>query len=211
MQSELFIGLDLGQRRDPTAIAVIERSVRIADRPDPITWARERTIRHEVRHLEVLPLGTPYTAVTKRTERLCQKLTQLGICTLVVDATGVGLPVIDSLKQTRTEWRIMPVTIGHGFNQTQTDGFWRVPKRDLIAGLQLAFEARHLTISKHLKHTPDLIEQLTTMRATRRLTGVTQYASPTTGHDDLALALSLAWWAIETRRPGQLGVPNPLP
>ena len=62
--SELFIGLDLGQRRDPTAIAVIERSVHIADRPDPTTWARERTIRHQVRHLEILPLGTPYTAVT---------------------------------------------------------------------------------------------------------------------------------------------------
>ena len=65
----------------------------------------------------------------------------------------------------------MPVTIGHGFNQTQTDDFWRVPKRDLVAGLQLALEARHLTISEHLRHTTDLIEQLTTMRATRRITG----------------------------------------
>ena len=72
----------------------------------------------------------------------------MGPCTLVVDATGVGLPVIDSLKQPRTKWRLMPVTIGHGFNQTQTDGLWRVPKRDLVAGLQLAFEARHLTISE---------------------------------------------------------------
>ena len=56
MHSELFIGLDLGQRRDPTAIAIIERSVHIADRPDPITWARERTIRHQVRHLEIAAL-----------------------------------------------------------------------------------------------------------------------------------------------------------
>jgi hypothetical protein len=104
----------------------------------------------------------------------------------------------------------MPVTIGHGFNQTHTEGFWRVPKRDLIAGLQLAFEANYLSIAKNLKHTTDLIEQLTTMRATRRITGVTQYASPTSGHDDLAIALTLAWWATETRHPAQLGVDKPV-
>ena len=41
------IGVDVGQRVDPTAIAVCER----------------KDDRYIVRHLERLPLGTPYPAV----------------------------------------------------------------------------------------------------------------------------------------------------
>jgi hypothetical protein len=37
-----------------------------------------------------------------------------------------------------------------------------------------------------------------------------QYASPGAAHDDLAIALALAWWAAQTRRPAQLGVDKPL-
>jgi hypothetical protein len=48
------------------------------------------------------------------------------------------------------------------------------------------------------------------MRVTRRITGVTQYASPGSSHDDLAIALALAWWAVETRRPAPLGVNTPI-
>jgi ABC-type phosphate/phosphonate transport system ATPase subunit len=36
MPSQYFIGVDLGQRRDRTAIGIIERSESIAERPDPV-------------------------------------------------------------------------------------------------------------------------------------------------------------------------------
>jgi hypothetical protein len=210
MISEFFIGADLGQRRDPTALAIIERSERIADRPDPVTWNRERIVAFELRHLERMPLGTSYTVVVQRIERIARKLATLGTCSLIVDATGVGLPVIDSLRIPGAPWRLMPVTIGYTGQESYTDGFWRVPKRDLIAGLQLAFDAKAFTICKDLKDTPALLTELTSMRATRRITGVTQYASPGSSHDDLAIALSLAWWAVETRRPAPLGVNTPI-
>jgi hypothetical protein len=42
-------------------------------------------------------------------------------------------------------------------------------------------------------------------------TGHTKYESPGPQHDDLAIAVALAWWAADTRKPGMLGVDKPLP
>ena len=61
-----YLGIDLGQRRDHTAIAVLER------------WDCGRAflssvVHHlEVRYVERVPLGTPYTAVVERVRRLVQ-------------------------------------------------------------------------------------------------------------------------------------------
>ena len=206
MQCEYFAGFDLGQRRDRTAIAVIEKAVLISERPDPITWQRPQTIRYQVRHLQRLPLGTPYTAVVEHVARMARTLANTGPCTLAVDATGVGLPIVDALRMPGESWHLMPVTIGYADRSAYTDGFWRVPKRDLVAGLQLAFDAGHFTIAATLPEAEALVEELCAMRATTRASGATQFASPGAKHDDLAIALSLAWWAIETRQPGELGV-----
>ena len=43
------------------------------------------------------------------------------------------------------------------------------------------------------------------MRGFERKRGRTIEA-PGTAHDDLALALALAWWGVETRHPATLGV-----
>jgi hypothetical protein len=48
-----YLGLDLGQRHDPTAIALVERV--------DLTSVR-------VRHLERVPLGTPYPGVVARVQ-----------------------------------------------------------------------------------------------------------------------------------------------
>jgi hypothetical protein len=210
MLSQYFMGVDLGQRRDRTAIAIIERSESIADRPDPVTWTRERVTRRQARHIERMPLGTPYTVVAQRIVRIADKLAAIGSCVVAIDATGVGLPVVDSLRMPAAAWRLMPVTIVYADRENYTDGFWRVPKRDLIASLQLAFDAGDFTIARDCKDTPALIEELTSMRASRRPTGAVQYASPGAAHDDLAIALALAWWAAQVRRPAQLGVDKPL-
>ena len=210
MRPEYFFGVDLGQRRDRTAFAILERSQTVAAIPDPITWERARSTHHQVRHLERFPIGTAYTVVIQRIERLGRMLANMGACNLIVDATGVGLPVIDALRIPGAPWRLMPVTITYGVSEAWSDGLWRVPKRDLIAGLQLAFENNHFTIAKDLKDTPALVEELTSMRANHRVSGATQYGSPDPAHDDLAMALALSWWAVETRRPNPLGVNKPV-
>lgn len=88
MPNQYFMGVDLGQRRDRTAIAIIERSESIADRPDPVTWTRERVTRRQARHIERMPLGTPYTVVAQRIARIADKLAAIGSCVVAIDATG---------------------------------------------------------------------------------------------------------------------------
>src|SRR4051794_31280063 len=121
MRCEYFMGVDLGQRRDRTAVAILERAELIAERPDPITWERARTFRLQVRHLERMPLGTPYTGVVDRVDRIARAVAKTGLCTLAVDATGVGLPVIDALKIPGAPWRLMPVTINHSQSEAYGD------------------------------------------------------------------------------------------
>src|SRR5688500_677185 len=84
------VGVDIGQRRDPTAIAVVEQEKR-----------RDTETHHIARHLERLPLGSPYPVVAERIAALVggvHAVTSGKTPTLYVDATGVGTPIVDVLK-----------------------------------------------------------------------------------------------------------------
>ncbi|MCZ6508513.1 MAG: hypothetical protein O7A04_10785, partial [Acidobacteria bacterium] len=61
---------------------------------------REEEWHFLVRHLERLPLGTPYPQVSHRLEEVVSGVhTQIGeLPTLYVDATGVGQPIVDLLS-----------------------------------------------------------------------------------------------------------------
>jgi hypothetical protein len=74
-------------RQDYSAIAVAERASAVTRRFDSVNWAT-REVESEawvVRHLERIPLGTPYTAVTERVASLAQRPPLAGKCGLVVD------------------------------------------------------------------------------------------------------------------------------
>src|SRR5262245_16219513 len=85
-QRRSFItGLDLGQARDYSALAVLDRS--------PARIVESRTeYDYAVRHLERLPLGTSYTTVCDYLVRMFAKPGLPGTM-LAVDETGVGRPV----------------------------------------------------------------------------------------------------------------------
>src|SRR5215207_5139360 len=124
MRFSYYIGLDLGQMSDYTAIAVIEEPVWIPDaavawdlhqpaagwttpaalvpgllaRARAIEAGRSRPARPVValRHLERLPLGTPYPAVVERVAQVMATGPLAGRAPmLVVDHPGVGRPVSD--------------------------------------------------------------------------------------------------------------------
>ena len=66
--TEYYLGLDLGQSRDHTAIAVLERAER-RGAFDPVMYAYRKVVTLDVRYLERVPLGTPYTEVVNRIVR----------------------------------------------------------------------------------------------------------------------------------------------
>jgi hypothetical protein len=62
------IGVDVGQKHDPSAIAVMESQRRAVEGGggEPTGGAERWEEHHLARHLERLPLGTPYPQVAER-------------------------------------------------------------------------------------------------------------------------------------------------
>lgn len=176
-----YVGVDLGQKRDFTAIAVAERALSLH------AWmpSHDRTLA--IRYLARVPLGTPYTMVARRVQTLVWQLN--GNCSVAIDATGLGAPVVDLLREANLACELAPVVITGGDKQNHSAGVWRVPKRDLIGGLQLLLEKGDLQICKQLRESGALVRELIDMRTTT-LRGATE-------HDDLVMAVALACWQAD--------------
>jgi hypothetical protein len=152
-----YVGLDLGQRQDHSAIAVVERAQMNA-----------KTVVYAVRGVERVALGTPYPKVVERVRGILGSYELNGRSSLVVDATGVGAPVVDSLKAALTT-EITAVTITGGEKAAEnrsTYGIqrWNVPKRDLVAGVQMLLERGELRIAKGMREAGPLVKELLDMR-----------------------------------------------
>jgi hypothetical protein len=194
-----YIGLDLGQRQDHSAIAVVER-------PDlRLPWMTRRPSTLLVRRVERMALGTPYPRVVARVREIVHGI---GECTLVVDGTGVGAPVVELLRSARLGCGVTAVTITGGEKESGSGAAWSVPKRDLIGGVQLALENGDLRIARHMKEAGALVRELVDVRAVDRVrgglrTGKVRIGADGSGqHDDLVIALALACWRARWRENG---------
>lgn len=195
---QIFVGLDLGQVHDPTAIAILERTDVVLER-SPVTFAYNTETRHAIRYLERVALGTPYPDVVEHVRDLVRR-PELNGATLILDATGVGKPVLDMFRQAKLPCRIVPVTITGGDRQTSEFEHWRVPKRDLITGLMVLFQNEKLQICGHLAEAETLVRELGGMRVKISLDGNDKYGAWREGeHDDLVLAAALACWRSSWR------------
>jgi hypothetical protein len=158
-----FVGVDLGQAKDFTAIAAVERA-ELTGAWDPATYAWRKTASLRLRYLERLALGTPYPEVVERVVGLTRSGELAGRCHLVVDATGVGRPVVDLLRRAGPGCPMMPATITGGDGESQEAGYYRVPKRDVIVGLQVLLQSGELKIAGGLRHGAALTAEMADMR-----------------------------------------------
>jgi len=192
-----YLGLDLGQRRDHTAIAVVERrELRLGYRAPEFdgVW---------VRHLERVALGTPYPRVVERVREILRHRELAGRCSLVVDGTGLGGPVVDMLRGARLGCEICAVTITGGARESQVGATWNVPKRDLLSGVQLLLEQGDLKIARKLRQAGALMQELMDVNVRQTDTGRFRAGADGSGeHDDLAIALALACWRAKRQRNG---------
>ena len=178
-RARFIVGADIGQAHDPTALAVGELVER----------------GFHLRHLERLPLGTPYPAIVERIGATMKALPAPGV--LVVDATGVGRPVLDMLRAAGLD--PIAVSITGGRTVTFDGHMWRVPKRVLIRALVTAFEGGRLKVARGLRYAGALKRELQAFE--RRINARGHDAYNGSGeHDDLVVAAALAtWWAGRLR------------
>jgi hypothetical protein len=131
--------------------------------------------------------------VVGRVKRVVDALRGRGEVHLVVDATGVGAPVIELLQRSRLGCRLWPVTITGGDGESREKGLYRVPKRDLVVGLQVLLEQGGIQMAEGLREKAVLVKELADMRVKLTSSGHAQYEGR---HDDLVSALSLACWGV---------------
>jgi len=192
-----FFGLDLGQARDYTATAVIERA-ELRGAFDHAQWAHRKEVELRLRYLRRTPLGTPYPRVVAQTTDLTRHPTFGGRVDLAVDATGVGRPVVDLLQASPRKGRMRAVMVTGGEQQHETNGYFHVPKRDLISGLALLFQTGGLKIAQDLEEGETLVEELLAMERRSTTSGREQYGAWRQGaHDDLVFAVALACWGVQ--------------
>ena len=182
------LGVDVGQRRDPTAIAVVE-----AEHRDLEDGRAE--VHHLVRHLERLPLGTSYPNVAARVAAVAAgaRARAGNRPTLYVDATGVGTPLVDVLRDARVRADLVAVYFTHGDRRQQVDEREvRLGKAWLVARLQVLLQTGRV----HLPRTAEaeaLARELLDYEIRVNPDANDRYGAFAVGtHDDLVTALGLA-------------------
>jgi hypothetical protein len=179
-------GLDIGQKRDPTAFSLTQAELRTVH-GKPATY-------HLVRYLRRLPLGTPYPEVAATITRLlrtAEARTGLPI-PLYADATGVGQPVIDILLDAGLD-TIIPVYFTYGDKRTEhEDGTVTLGKAWMVSRLQALLQSMRLRIPE-IPEANALVKELLAYEIRIAQDANTQYGAFTTGaHDDLVTALGLS-------------------
>jgi hypothetical protein len=149
-----------------------------------------------VRHLERVALGTAYPDVVKRVRKLVTSEGLKEACAVVVDGTGVGAPVVDLMRAAHLGCDVTAVTITSGTRERRHPLMWSVPKRELIARMQMALELGQLRIARDMREAGALVRELMDVRTReRRRTGRVRIGADRRGqHDDLVLAVALACW-----------------
>jgi len=186
------LGLDLGQAQDHTALALVEWE----QPPDG-----DRVYR--LRHLERLPLGTGYPAITAHVKELMETDELADRTALVVDATGVGRGVVDFLRHAG----LSPVPVNvHGGRESTVDGlgYHNVPKRLLVGVAQVLLQDRRLRFAAALPMVKVLEDELLKFEVKITESGTDVYGAWREGaHDDLVFALCLGVWYGAYRAPLQ--------
>jgi hypothetical protein len=198
-----YVGLDIGQSQDHTALAVCEQ---VGKEPHS----------YHLRHARRFELGTPYPEVAeemaglmRRDELTCTEVTKQRSGhtietrrrerppTLIVDATGVGRPIVEMLG----EKGLSPASIWiTGGDSVTVDGSeHRVPKRELASTVQALLQSARLRFAEDLPFREVLKEELKKFRAKINLdTGEASFEHwRERDTDDLVLALACALWYAE--------------
>ncbi|MGE5618097.1 MAG: hypothetical protein ACM3US_02435 [Sphingomonadaceae bacterium] len=199
------IGVDIGQQRDPTALAVVERQ-------DRSRWALPRSERvveprdirlvsdpvYVAREIGRLSLGTPYPEVAEAIRRVVDgiRLRYKGALEVRIDSTGVGAPVVDLV---RAQVKAVPYVEVLAVSFTHGDRFERKGSKEatlgkayLVSRLQALLQTRSLKLPR-TSETEALEQELKTYEIKVSENGNDTYGAFRVGtHDDLVTALGLA-------------------
>jgi hypothetical protein len=201
-----FVGWDLGQAQDFTAISVVERVKVPLLSPGWVPPKDEvkYDITYQVTYLDRLPLGTSYPDVVGHVRALLDTAPLSGNSTLVVDYSGVGRPVYDLLLRARLAPVGITITSGDGWSR---DGaVYRVSKKILVSTIDAKASNGQLFVAPLLNNAEILKSELLDLRRKFTDSGYAQFEARSGRHDDLVLSVAVALWHASMHEGSYIGV-----
>ena len=203
---KFFVGVDLGQAADYTALSILEKLPPEGDEKEhEPNWRRRgnRQNVYHVRHLERVR-GAPYPQIVATVTRMMSSPSLKGDAALVIDQTGCGRPVFDMFVDAGLKSTPIGVSIHGGDSVSHDGGNYRVPKRDLVGVLQVLLQSGRLKVAQKLELGPILQQEMLNFK--QKIDPVTAHDSYSAwreqDHDDLVLAVALAaWWGEQFVEP----------
>ena len=196
-ETEHILGLDLGQSADPSALTVTEKRTPVYERGALGHRTERGQCSYSVVWIDRFDLGTSYTDVVRRAAA-AQRAPETGDDpALVMDATGIGAPVVDQFH----DEGLAPVEILFtGGNDVAKDGrTYKVPKADLATTVQTLLQASRLTIAEGLDHAAQLAKEMKRFRVKYTSAGNARFEHATeSDSDDVLLSMACALWYAES-------------
>ncbi len=205
-----YVGLDLGQVNDPTALAVVERR---DEYHEPLcgklTGPPSRPM-YAVNYLRRWALGSPYPDIVADlaalidTPRPRSNVYPLHGCTLGVDECGVGRGVLDIIRRANLRASLVPVlvTAGHDATPAPSGGGWHLPKKQLMSAPLALLQENRLRIKGDLPQADTLRKEFLSYSTKVSAAGSLTLEPLRSGqHDDILFATAIAVWLGENMPP----------
>lgn len=200
--------MDLGSEQDYASMGILERIERV--RNPNIPTMNSRPIRDEkimivselhLKYLTRIPLKTPYPKICEMTRATVNNPKYVGDIQLVVDRTGIGIPIMQMMYL----YDLSPIgiTITNGNQATSRKHGYNVPKRDIVTALIAAWQSGRFKMPP-----PTALPIIETF--VEELQGFKMKIDAKTGHDsyeawlekihdDLVMGVGLGvWWFDKT-------------
>ncbi len=170
----------------PTAVAQTIRRRNVAE-------GRPAQPPLRVLYLERVPLGVSYPQIVARVHALLTRPPVADDCVLLVDASGVGQPVVDEFELRGLQPHAITITGGNEVTQPGVRRF-NTPKSLLVSALQAALGGRRLQFADDLPDLATLLRELEAfdLSVTEKMHDT--YEGRAGEHDDLVLSVAQAVW-----------------
>ena len=180
-----FVGLDLGQARDFSALVVNEKRV-----------GKDGLVFSAIRYAHQFRLGTNYLHVAAAVADLMVRLPQRPEPpSLWCDTTGVGRPVSDLLRdQGLSPWNVT-LTAGQNWSLGANKSI-SLPKAIMASMINVALQNGDIGFAGDMPWLEQLCRELGTYRVSKTSSGLDSFnAKSEADHDDLVIALGLSVFA----------------
>ena len=190
-----YIGCDLGKKRDPSTLAVIE-----AHHANGIPTYLVKFLKRFNLSMLYTDIANKLAAMDKQLRALAEKQDKVAIITYILDATGIGGPITETVAKQLPDAKMLKVYITGGISTSTApdDPYeYHVPKGQLVSGLMAAFDSGTILMTRQSKEINAILDELANFEIHISEAGRDAYNAASSHHDDLVIALSLAVWAAD--------------